>query len=79
MIAKVQNKYIDIPVISIVIDKSVIDPNLLLMFHCPTCTMSLFQYQGEIAYYTPGLVPMEIPIIVQCKGCKRRYAIRSIV
>jgi uncharacterized protein with PIN domain len=51
----------------------------LLLWHCPICTEPLFQFSGKMISIIPGSTPTKIPVIVDCRKCKNKYLINSIV
>ncbi len=75
----IREKIKDIDVVTISIVENHTDK--LKMFNCPTCTNPLFQYQARIVSILPGMVPTEVPIVIQCKNtsCKQKYLLKTVV
>lgn len=54
-------------------------PPELKIWICPNCANRLFQYAGRFLALIPGKIETELPILVECDRCKRKYLIVSIV
>jgi len=66
----------EIPVTTVVVDRGD-DPDEVHMFFCNNCGQALFQHKGRIAFILPGGAPCNMPIIVECRRCKRKYMVRT--
>jgi hypothetical protein len=75
-ITEIEIKEIEIPVTTVTLERD-IDPNKVHLFYCNDCGQSLFQYKGRIAFITPGAAPCNMPIIIRCNVCKKKYMIRT--
>ena len=69
----------DLKVTSIILESDSLNPDMFLMFFCPKCSHALFQYSGTIVMIVPGGTRTPLPFIKECKTCKTRYLINSIV
>ena len=54
-------------------------PDLLNMFHCWSCGQRIMQFTGEVIQSQPGGTFSPLPIIVQCRTCKRLHLFNSIL
>lgn len=71
---------IDVSVTTVVLDSHLTDtPEGLILWHCPIDNQPLFQYSGKQVMIIPGMVPTNVPIIIQCSKCKQKYLIVSII
>jgi hypothetical protein len=72
---------IDVSVTTVVLDTNFVagNPEGLILWHCPIDNQPLFQYSGKQIMIIPGMVPTNVPIIVQCSKCKTKYLIVSII
>jgi len=53
----------------------------LEMYYCSKCRFPILQYEGLQVKELPGLVPVRLPKIIQCRGrnCGRKYQFVSIL
>lgn len=70
---------IDIPVTSIILESDPLHPEMFALFFCPKCGDNLFQYSGTVIMIVPGGTHAKLPLIKQCRKCKTKYLINSIV
>lgn len=79
VIISVHNVEKEIKVTSIILESDPDHPNNFSMFYCPKCRDGLLQYSGHIVMIVPGYTPTPIPFIRQCRQCKSKYLIVSII
>lgn len=69
----------DLTVTTITLEQDPDNPINLVLLKCLVCGETLGQHQGRVMRVFPGAAPVSLPFIVQCRQCKRRYIITSIV
>ena len=75
----IQGNKQDIQVTSIILESDPLHPDMFTLFYCPKCGDTLFQYSGTVVMIVPGETKTKLPIIRQCRKCKTKYLINSIV
>ena len=79
MIVTIHNKPEDIRLTSIILEADRLRPDMLKMFFCIGCGDNILQYSGNVIMIVPGETFTKLPIIAQCRKCKTKYLINSIV
>jgi hypothetical protein len=82
MIFRIKGVQTDIAVTTVVLEANPLQfnsPEGLILWHCPIDNQPLFQYSGKQVMIIPGMVPTNLPLIVQCEKCHTKYLLVSVL